>query len=273
MADYESYKTYISSIINSTEDFKEIAFKTDPNYMTVLENINKQTGVEYLQKIEEEFPEITIADIKEFTTLNDKYGQPAKTIFTTSKMKLLYCSPSCMRYVLHALKILRQLKENATNEATTPTPIKIVEIGAGHGALYLALNIFAPKMGVSIDRYYIIDLPEVIDLLKKYISLHVDAITIPLELYDNITYVKYITDTGLFLISNYGLSAFENKEMSLYMETIVKHQVSHGFLTWQTCFGADIDRAEQIIGKTGVAKKEEEPQTGPPHAKNYYVTF
>ena len=267
MANFENYKTYLSTVVSlSKEDFKESDFKSNPQYTQVLENVSKEKGIEYLKRIESDFPEITYTDIKEYINVNNKYGQSMKTILTMSNNKLLYCSPSCMRYIYHSLIILKKIKETGNTE--------IVEIGAGYGGLYLALNIFAPKLNVLIEKYYIIDLFVVTELLKKYLMQHMDILIIPLEIYDNNTDHKYINSRNLYLISNYCITSISETERMVYINTIIKNQVSHGFIIWQTCFGCDISNVENLLQKPNIHKIEEIPQTSLDSTiKNYYVNF
>ena len=131
---------YLESI--SKEDITQTNFKSNTVFNGVMESLSKTHGNNYLQKIEEEFPEITFDDMKEFVSLNEKVGSAMKTIFTTKKTKLFYCSPTTMRYIYHSLIILKYLKETGLS--------KIVEIGSGYGGLYLAMNVVAKKMDITL---------------------------------------------------------------------------------------------------------------------------
>lgn len=283
MSIYSEYENYIYSIVATDDTFQESDFKSNPKYTNILEHVNKQTGIEYLKKIEEEYPQITFEDMKEFININDKYGSPEKTIFTTSNSKLIYCSPSCMRYIYHSLKILEHLancqmadKRRKKNDSTLPpaavNPTSIIELGGGYGGLYLAINTFAPKMGVVIDKYYIIDLPIVTVLIKKYLFLHKDVLSIPLEIFDNSTYQEHLNVKNAFLVSNYYFTEINENERNKYTETIIKNNVMNGFITWQTCFGLDIGMAKTILNKNPMFM-EEQPQTADSNKKNYHVFF
>ena len=262
MANYDNYTKYITNLLK--QDLNDTSFKSAQEYNEVLENVSKALGTEYLKRIETEFPEITFDNMKEFINLNNKCGQTQKSIFTTSNMKILYCSPSALRYIYHSLKIIHHIKN--TNSK------KVVEIGGGYGGLYLAINIFAPKLNVIIDKYYIIDLPVVTELIKRYIALHIDVLSIPLEIYNNNNYFDFIKDRNLFLISNYCFTAINNNERLNYINKLFP-MVSNGFITWQTCFGVDIHSSKSIFKSKILDIKEETPQTAQEYAKNYYVTF
>jgi hypothetical protein len=260
MASYTNYCQYIKSILST--DIEEIEFKSDPAYNQVLENVTKNLGTEYLKKLETEFPDLKFEDMREFINLNDKYGSSIKTIFTTNKMKLLYCSPSCMRYMYHAMLVLNYLKKTGLT--------KVVELGSGYGGLYLAINIFAPKMGVSLDKYYMVDLEEAIELTKKYLLAHKDSIICPLEIYNSVEFEEYVKVDDALFVSNYCFTAINESERNKYVNTLVK-QAPHGFITWQTCFGLNVNNANTILQKTVQCKEEEHPQTASPEMKNHYV--
>lgn len=262
MANFDNYTKYITDLLKT--DLKDSSFKSAQEYNEVLENLSKVLGTEYLKQIETEFPEITFDDMKEFINLNNKCGQAQKSIFTTSNMKILYCSPSALRYIYHSLKIIHHIKNSNSK--------KVVEIGGGYGGLYLAINIFAPKLNVTIDKYYIIDLPVVTELIKRYIALHMDVLSIPLEIYSNNNYINFIKDNNLFLISNYCFTAIDHNERLDYINKLLP-LVSNGFITWQTCFGLDIFSCRRIFKSKMLKIKEETPQTAQEHIKNYYVTF
>jgi hypothetical protein len=262
MANYNDYITYINSIVD--EDITDMNFKNNNKYTLVLENLTKTYGSEYLKKIEEDFPNITYEDLKEYINLNDKYGSSIKTIFTTKNMKLLYCSPTCIRYIYHALLILSYLKKINCK--------KVIEVGAGYGGLFLAINVYAPKLEVDIEQYYIVDLKEVIPLIKKNLLAHKKSISISLELYSNENYGEYIKDTDALFISNYCFTAISENERKKYTDTLVKNS-PYGFIVWQTCFGLSIDNTDTILNKTVQLKEEETPQTANPCHKNYYVLW
>jgi len=267
---YTLHQEFITNLLD--KDIKEIQFKNNPNYNTVLENLSREHGAEYLKRIETQFPDITFEDIRQYINTNDKYGGAVKTIFTMSNMKLLYCSPINLRYIYHALLILKYYQETGCKH--------IVELGQGYGGLFLAIRQFTPKFPrACIQRYSMIDLPMSSQLARKYLEAH--EATLPpsptqWETYDPTTLDTLIQDTfgsdETFFISNYCFTAIDPIYQARYQQQIID-KCTHGFLVWQTCFGADINRVDQILHKTTINHPEEDPQTGPAHAKNFYVWF
>lgn len=278
----KAYRVYLESLVSSgTDAGKPIAtygFKCNQNYQEVLEHLSKDVGVMYLKKLEEEFPEISYDIIKAFVSKNDKYGSPTKAIFTMNTdntQKLLYCSSTSLRYVYHAMKILRYLKETSLT--------KVVELGVGYGGLFLAINYFSNILDIHIEQYDMVDMPEVLALVTSYLELNRDSIHIPYSLYvvpggyqetlDQISWTVFPENkSDLFFISNYCMSYITPPQREIYRRSILEKSV-HGFLTWQTCFGVDEKQIENVLKKTVLNITDEVPQTGPDHAKNVYVIF
>ena len=79
-------------------------------------------------------------------------------------------------------------------------------------------------------------------------------------------------DTNMFFVSNYCFTFINESDRKYYQDNLLS-KCDHGFLVWQTSFGATIQQSDGILSKTIIKTIEEIPQTGPSHAKNYYVTF
>jgi putative sugar O-methyltransferase len=261
----QEHLAYLRTINFSDTPLHQIHFKTHRAYTTVLEHLQKGHGDQYLALIESEYPQVTFEQLKGFLLLNDKYGTPCKTIFTTQVHKLLYCSASTLRYAYHALRVLSYFKETALTD--------IVELGGGYGGLCLAIHYFAPILSadVAVHTYTIVDLPEVVPLAHAYLDAH----------RDNLPHMHYqcVPSTELdyrpqnaFFISNYCFTLIDDAYRARYAQQLLP-ACPHGFLVWQTAFGLPSQRAEECLGHPVLAVTEECPQTGPDHAKNYYVTF
>ena len=173
----KDHQLFIHSILEKS--IEDIQFKNQSAYNGVLENLSKDFGTDILKYIETNFPQVTFEDMRAFIQVNDKYGGTMKSIFTTNKMKLLYCSPTTIRYMLHALLILNYYKETMCKN--------IVELGQGYGGLFLAINMFANKFpDVCIRKYIMVDMPNSSALTRKYLEAHKNVITIPYEVYDSV---------------------------------------------------------------------------------------
>jgi hypothetical protein len=131
---------------------------------------------------------------------------------------------------------------------------------------------FAPLMNVELEKYYMVDLPEVTELIKKYLILHENQINCPLEIYDSDTFNEYIHEDNYMFVSNYCFTAINEFEQKKYTDTLIK-SASTGFMVWQTCFGAKEHNIPSILNKTDIKTEEENPQTANIDNKNYYVTW
>lgn len=267
---FKDHQLFIHSILD--KPIVDAQFKNQGAYNSTLEHVTKDQGTDILKYIETNFPQVTFEDIRAFIQVNDKYGGTMKSIFTTNKMKLLYCSPTTLRYILHALLILKYYNETMCKN--------IVELGQGYGGLFLAINAFLCKFpDVTIRKYIMVDMPNSSSLTRKYLEANNSIITIPYEIYDSVTMPPVIPTTTeaqspneSFFISNYCFTILEKNDMDKYSEYLIK-PCTHGCMVWQTCFGDSIDDADKILGKNTIRKVEEEPQTGPQTAKNYVVYF
>jgi hypothetical protein len=256
---YSNYLKYIEGIID--DDDESMTFKSNPEYNIVLENVTKNSGTDYLILIEQEFPEVSFQSIRSFININDKYGGSMKSIFTTTSMKLLYCSPTNFRYIYHALLILKKIKDEQLTE--------IVELGSGYGGLCLAIQFFSKLLDISIKNYTMVELNEPARLIQKYMNMHIEHLHIPLTIVDDKLDGYEKGDNQLF-VSNYCFTAINQTYRKIYIDTIIKDSES-GFIVWQTCFGQTKESANLLLKKLDIF--EEKPQTAPLYAKNLFVLW
>jgi hypothetical protein len=255
---YDEYKNFINS------QNLELNFKSNSLYTAILEHVSVEQGTDYIFRINkiitEDFPLITFEIVNNYLLLNDKYGEPIKHHFMFNSNNI-HCSPTSLRYVLHSLLILKHIKCKNMK--------KIVEVGCGYGGLFLAIQYFSKFLNIEIDNYYFIDLPEVINLINKYLSLH--DININYSTHSSYDYGKDIEDINLFFISNYCFTEINEEYRKNYIQYLFP-KVSNGFIIWQTCFNVPIQQVN-ILGKNILNIEEEYPQTAFPEYKNYFVYF
>jgi hypothetical protein len=256
---YSNYINFLSQL--NKENIESISFKSNSEYNSILEHVNFDSALQYLRLIETEFSQISITNIIEYTELNDKYGNPNKQLFTTN-LGSVYCSPTSLRYVYHALTILDNYKIYQ---------LPIVEVGCGYGGLFLAINYFSKVLNIDIPKYYIIDLKEVTNLIRLYLDINSDHIHISYEIKLSDNYGADISDTELYFISNYCFTEISNEYRDNYIQQLLPKCI-HGFITWQTVFGLSIDESNNIFkNKTNYIL--EKPQTCSNEYPNYFVTF
>jgi hypothetical protein len=264
---YQEHQHYVSQLHDQPPT--EWQFKQHPTYNQVLEHISKDHGNQYLQQIETQFPHITFQQIRDYVNANDKYGGAVKQIFTTQSLRLLYCSASSLRYIFQALMVLEAYSHTDCTH--------MVELGAGYGGLCLAIQMFypiilsTPTKTMTIQSYDMIDLPASSVLITDYLALHSEHIRIPYHVVHNSV---IHTKDNYFFISHFCFSALSESEQVRYRDEVIGH-CRHGMLTWQTCFGDQVECASFMLGGGKPITKcvEEIPQTAPEHVKNYYVYF
>ena len=250
---YNNYQAFVNSIINN----EDLSFKSNSIYTNMLEHVSFYQGNQYIhfihKFINEYKIEITFEDINNYLLLNDKYGSPTKSRFIYDNNFIL-CSPSSLRYVLHALLILKHIKETG-----------------GYGGLFLAINHFAKILNIEITHYYFIDLPEICKLIERYVKLHENVIDIKYSVHTSYNYGNDINDENLFFVSNYCFTEIDSSSRNNYIKTLFP-KIKNGFIIWQTLFKVPIDDVI-IIEKEIKEIIEEYPQTATITNKNYYVYF
>lgn len=245
--DYSSYDSFCLEA--SRNDIAFQTFKSNPKYTEILEHVSQAQGLEYLKLIWTEFA-LGDHEVVDFCKKNDFLGTPTKYRYSDT----LLCSPTSIRYIYHANLILSWIKELGSNK------LKVVELGCGYGGLCLAMQYFANRYGVVIERYALIDLPNASQLQKRYLVEYPQDTS--LEFHSAEEHAKDLDETGWFFISNYCFSEISSENQKLYIENLLP-KCSHGFLAWNMINLYD-------FGKTVVKTEAERPLTG---SKNSFVFF
>jgi hypothetical protein len=245
---YSKYQEAINRQLHLVPE--EWNFKSDSDYTYILEHCDEYQGYQYLELIKchfAEFYERHLSVLKTTCGLNDKYGKTHKYVIGD----FMTCSPTNLRYILHSLLILRDIKEYQLND------VDIIEIGGGYGGLCLFMHNIAPLYGINIRSYTIFDLPEASRLQDKYLTA-LNVQNVQLNNYTNL-------NKNSFLISNYAFSEISKELQKEYIDKIINPYTAFGFLTWN-CIPI-YNFAENSIIKTEI----EYPQTG--GDINYYVRY
>ena len=258
---YSNYQSFVSNIKDELFNFK-----SNGVYNHILEHVSFEQGKQYIyfiQKyIEENSLNVNFKNKNDYLLLNDKYGSPSKYEYNYNNEKII-CSPSSLRYVLHALLILSHIKSVNLN--------KIVEVGCGYGGLFLAINHFSKILNITIEKYYMIDLPEIGGLIQNYLKKLENDIDIIYSIHSAYDYGRDILDENLFFISNYCFTEIEELHRNNYINNLFP-KISNGFIIWQTVFKLPISSVD-TIGKKVIKLEPEYPQTANEIDKNYYVYF
>jgi putative sugar O-methyltransferase len=127
-------------------------FKQDPRYTSVLEHLTEADAHLYFSEMKSK--ESLNKTILDSIRKNDLYGSPM--LFNHSELGTI--SPTTVRYLKNSLDIISYFEEQLP-------PRKILEIGGGYGGLCKIFNSFH-----KFSVYYLLYLPEVNDLSRKYID-------------------------------------------------------------------------------------------------------
>lgn len=257
------YNNYISFVekINS-ENISSINFKNNNTYNSILEHVSKEQGQDYMNIIQNEFPEIGLDNIIAYCNINDLYGYPKLEIINSYNTTIL-CSPTSVRYIYHSLLILNYYKSSGCSN--------MCEVGCGYGGLFLAINFFSKILNVSIDNYHMVDLPAIGTLISNYMKINEHNIYINYNIHNAYNYGSDITSDNLFFISNYCFTEIDYSHRIQYMNTLI-NKTNAGFIIWQTVFDKiPIDNIE--FSKSISVIEEERPQTATIEYKNYFVYF
>jgi hypothetical protein len=225
-------------------------------YNAILEHVNVQQGIQYLDIIQSR-TSISEKDIIAFCTLNDKVGSPQKHTFILKSGETCVASPTSLRYIFHAFLIL-----NYFTSCTKEESINIVEVGGGYGGLCLALSFFSTYFSIKIQSYSIIDLIDITQLQQKYLSKF--TLEYPVSFHDSALFGSDIQSSdNTYLISNYCFSEIEKSLQEKYIQSLFPN-VKHGFMAWNFIPVYD-------FGKTILKQEDEYPNTG--GHLNKYIYF
>jgi len=253
------YKRYIDFIKDTQLKLqpKDWNFKKCSGYTYMLEHVNFNQGKQYLNVIKNKFNAFYKNNsefLKNLCNLNDKYGKTNKYQFED----FIACSPTNLRYILHSLLILEDMKKYKLNN------IDIIEIGGGYGGLCFFIHNLAPLYEININSYTIFDLLEASLLQEKYLN----ALNIKKTYFyqldnfqlDNFHNLK----NNSFLISTYAFSEIPMSIQKEYSEKIINQRTNYGFIAWNNI------PVYNFVENSIIEKEREYPLTGP---QNYYVRY
>lgn len=197
--DSENYITTCKKIIEDSAVFDN--FKSSKEYNVILEHVDEHLGLQYYNHIQEVGKEVYDNYLQRFLE-NDKIGNPNQFFYGDEKI-----SPTTLRYIKNCLDLSHLCDEHDIS--------KVVEVGGGYGGLCKTLSVLC-----EFNRYINIDLPETLEVQKKYLSNFG-------EVYSKCEFVSCkkvddIFDVDLF-ISNYSLSELTISCQIDYIDKIIKN--------------------------------------------------
>jgi hypothetical protein len=152
-SDDSTYPGFCNRAVASEDVFS--SFRSSPEYTQILEHFGFEDGLAYLRRIASKHPAL-LKTLHKFK-INDNYG--GATIFEYPDIGAF--SPSTLRYVSHLGEISLHFRGlDGCN---------IVEIGGGYGGLCSTI-----LSAANVRSYTIVDLPEVLELAKKWLGRTLD---------------------------------------------------------------------------------------------------
>lgn len=200
ISDYEKYKNICVSAVNDDTIFEN--FRSHPEYVGILEHVSYESGIEYLEH-SSKVNKLTL-DSKTIDIIKkiDYHGNPKRFNFP----KIGNISPTILRY-FSVIGDIDRLYGNLNGK-------KIVEIGAGYGGQSMMINLM-----YDVKQYIIVDLPEVIDLIQKFLKKN----DMNMKKYKFYTLDNLPNINSDFLISNYAFSECYKSIQDIYIEKIVNN--------------------------------------------------
>lgn len=183
-------------------------------YTGIVETVSQSQGKECMDAIADNV--IIRYDMDDWTGFqqNDLYGGPITYDFLVKNTYKVCLSPTTVRYV----KILQDIMSLFNSDK-----IKcIAEIGVGYGG---QARLIMSKL--PIERYFLIDLPETIELVNVYLNKF--SYGDKFVLCDG-TQPMNIREYDL-MISNYAFSELKREVQEQYMESVLLHSKA-GYLIW-----------------------------------------
>ena len=181
-------------------------FRSNQNYTGILEHVTVSQGSEYLEIIKRDNPNL-LNDVDKFKT-SDLVGSPSTFNYEIGKL-----SPTTIRYIKVLSDLIREFGDLSN--------LNIAEIGCGYaGQAKIIMDVF------NVKSYTLIDLPEVLNLSKKYLeSTGVNMDKISFKTMDMLESSNY----DLF-ISNYAYTECTREVQLEYFNKVISNSKS-GYIT------------------------------------------
>jgi hypothetical protein len=197
---FDYYINTIKSFINNDAELK--TFRQKLGTTGILER-DTGAGQLWLNMILNKFGDTILKEKLSLFKRNDIYGAPA--ILNYGEYGDI--CPFTLLYIWQGLNTIHKFKTNKFN--------KIVEIGTGYGALCIIMDSLC-----EYDEYVIVDLPDVVELNRKYL------INFP-EIYKKVTFIPCNTLTEIpnvdVVISIAAISECSGETQIEYFNKIIKN--------------------------------------------------
>ena len=191
---------------------------------------------------------IEFKEIIRLIELNDSTGNPKK-VFINKQLPL--CNPNSIKYIYIGLLNIKYILNNHIEINN------FIEIGGGYGGQCLILLELFRLYNIKINKYILIDLPEVVKFQKKYLLRHKkEENCIFLSFND---FYNYNFEKENYFFSCYCFGEISNDIRKIYYDNLFSC-IHKGFIVWNI---NPIDLPRKYFSF------EEYPQTG----NNKFIYF
>jgi hypothetical protein len=232
MQQHTNYTNNSVALNAVTNDNAFYQFKRNPMFTTILEHVNYNQGIQYINYIKTLCKSYNI----DFENLwwnkyieNDILGNPIthnykEQLGNIRDLNTYDISPTTLRYICFGLQLFDVIN------STGKTCVSIIEVGGGYGGQCKILSDICLQFNINIQKYTIIDLEHVSKLQNKYLHmLNVDNfVTI-----SNTNCIGLLDNEYDLFISNYALGEFKTDVQDFYIDNVLS-KCSKSFITWNT---------------------------------------
>lgn len=246
MSDNDAYPVICYMASRHEHIFKN--FRQNDVYNQILEHVSQIQGQDYLDVINKNMQVKFTDDEWDNFCDNDLYGNPKMYSYKINERNIIL-SPTTIRYA----KVLQDI----VTLFDVGKIKSIAEIGIGYAG---QCRLLISRLN-SLERYSLFDLPEVLELAKKYLGKFGK---------DTADKVKFVDGTHIdveesydFVISNYAFSELVRSVQDIYLNKVILRSKA-GYMTWNTLSCDELDGycleelLEKIPGSSTIA---EEPST------------
>lgn len=183
---------YISSCLSfANDDHLFSYFKSRNEYCRIVAMNNEDQGRAWSDKIKND---LELCEKIDIFKKNDICNPP--NLYYDNNLG--YISPSTIRYIYNVYNIKRLFAISQKDIS------KVIEIGAGYGGMaYISSNYF------NLQKYYIVDLPEVKKMCDKYLKKL------------NVSCHSFVEDNEEkydLLVAEYSFTEFDDEQMNYFYE-------------------------------------------------------